>query len=388
MKTKHMNWIKTGLFTVITTILISCGGSSSKKEGAIEVKIQLDSASNATYYIEKLTHTERLAVDTVSLNEDGMGVANGFGENEMAIYSLYSPDFNGEVRFVAKAGDEINISGNAKDLLNSGTLSGSQDLDRLNKITNLILSNKRFNDSLNSVYIQLKKKNQHYQVEDEMNKVYKEKFIAFENELKSMIDEDLGAFYNLIIVRSLNPKRHIDYYQKVDNALIEKFPENTYTQAFHKEVKTLAALSVGGVAPDFSLPSYEGPNKKLSDYRGKYVLLDFWATWCKPCIAEIPYLAEAKKRFGDKDFEVISVCIDRTEFKPQWNKIIESHNSNWPQLFDASGETSSAYNIKAFPTIILLDPEGKVIVSSADPTTSGFRRDAILKKLSEIFPNT
>jgi thiol-disulfide isomerase/thioredoxin len=116
------------------------------------------------------------------------------------------------------------------------------------------------------------------------------------------------------------------------------------------------------------------------------VLLDFWATWCKPCIAEIPYLAKAKEQFGNQNFEIISVCIDRPEFKPQWNKIIESHGHHWVQLFDAAGETSKDYSIKAFPTIVLLDPEGKVIISSADPATAGFRRDAIINKLAEIFP--
>lgn len=371
----------------LSTILFACGGGDKSSEKGIDLKVQLDSASNATFYIEKLTHNDRFPVDTIELNEDGMGSSSSFGEESYAIYSLYSPDYDGEVRFVGKSGDAINVLGNAKNLLFSSSLSGNESLERMNEFTTLSLNHKKLNDSLNNVYLKLKKRNEHYAVEGKLQKIYREKFIAFENDLKKMIDAAPDEFSNLIMVRSLNPKRDIQYYQKVDSAMMAKYPDNSYAQAFNREVKSLAALSVGGTAPEFVLPSYEGPDKKLSDYRGKYVLLDFWATWCKPCIAEIPYLAKAKEQFGNQNFEIISVCIDRPEFKTQWNKIIEDHGHHWVQLFDASGETSKSYNIKAFPTIVLLDPEGKVMVSSADQATAGFRRDAILNKLAEIFPN-
>ena len=96
-------------------------------------------------------------------------------------------------------------------------------------------------------------------------------------------------------------------------------------------------------------------------------------------------LAKAKEQFKDKDFEVISVCVDRAEVKNAWLKTIEDLKTKWVHVFDLNGEgIVDLYGIQMFPTLILIDPEGKIVESSSS-LNSNFRREEMLKRLNEIF---
>jgi peroxiredoxin len=226
----------------------------------------------------------------------------------------------------------------------------------------------------------LKRNNLHYGVEKEFNSLYMSRSIAHEEYVKMFIDGNPGRFVNLLAVRSLDMKKYPEYYRKVKEGLENKFPKSEHVTAFAKDVGRLVATKVGGLAPSFSLPSLRSEVVSLSDFKGKYVLLDFWATWCKPCIAEIPNLKAVREEFSKEDFEVVSICVDKADFKLNWEKIIEKYDANWPQLFDASGEAARDYAIEYFPTIFLLNKDGEIVAKN-------LRGHDISKKLRKIFEN-
>lgn len=123
---------------------------------------------------------------------------------------------------------------------------------------------------------------------------------------------------------------------------------------------TLSASNtlLGKTAPDFTLRSNEGDNKKLSELRGKVVLLNFWATWCGPCRQEMPKLSELNELHDEYDFELLGINID--EDKNKALRVAKKLSVNFPILFDETKQVSKEYSIDAMPMTILIDRDGTV----------------------------
>ena len=125
----------------------------------------------------------------------------------------------------------------------------------------------------------------------------------------------------------------------------------------------------GDMAPDFELPNLQGSTTKLSSLRGKYVVLDFWGSWCIWCIRGIPHMKEAYSKYKDK-MEILGVDCRDTEEK--WKAAVEEHQLPWMQVRcpDAQLQSiASQYNIEGFPTKVIIDPNGKLVktVVGEDP---------------------
>lgn len=138
------------------------------------------------------------------------------------------------------------------------------------------------------------------------------------------------------------------------------------TTARQLEARFLAerSIKIGSKAPDFSQPDTKGKMVKVSDFKGKYVLIDFWASWCSPCRAENPNLVKAYHKYNSKGLEVLAVSLDDTKGKGAWLKAIEDDGMPWIHVADLKGWSNEAavlYGVRAVPQNYLVDPQGNII---------------------------
>jgi len=149
------------------------------------------------------------------------------------------------------------------------------------------------------------------------------------------------------------------------------------------KINTAKKTSIGQMAIEFTQNDTLGKPVKLSSFRGKYLLIDFWASWCRPCRLENPNLVGVFNKYKDKGFQVLSVSLDRPGTKDKWLKAIHDDGLHWWHVSDLKfwdNEVARQYGIEAIPQNLLLDPSGKIIAKN-------LRGEDLGRKLAVIYPN-
>ena len=204
---------------------------------------------------------------------------------------------------------------------------------------------------------------------------------TYERDIKNIIA--MYQDYPTVVkaIQRLSWKRHKDYMVEQYEALSKKFPDVAYVQNAKADLLEKIAdaekTKIGKVAPDFTFPDINGNQVSLSSFKGKYVLIDFWASWCGPCRQESPNVQKQYQLYKDKGFEVVSVSIDKKE--DAWRKAVEEDNLKGTLLLaQDSKKIMKDYVFSGIPYMVLLDKEGKVMALN-------LRGEALQEKLKEIF---
>jgi len=225
----------------------------------------------------------------------------------------------------------------------------------------------------------------------------KGKDTTFRNDLKAKYEkaaDDIKAADETYI--KANPNSYLSVYlmkavigsimdlNKVEPLFKGLSPAMQNTLAGKKIVEMIESsrmTAIGAVAPVFTQNDTAGKPVSLTDFRGKYVLVDFWASWCGPCRAENPNYVKVYHQYKDKGFTMLGISLDRPGAKDAWLAAIKKDGLEWTQLSDLQfwdNAVAKLYGVKAIPQNFLVDPHGKIVATN-------LRGDELVNKLEEIF---
>jgi len=275
------------------------------------------------------------------------------------------------------------ISVNSADSLSHAKISGSALNKEFENLTEALAPVRKKMAAL-SVAFRARPKEQ--QMDSVIRAEHTMRFNQCYEELKqvyaSFIKANPGTFVSLDALKSFRAQD--PDYNKLAPLYEVLSPSVKNSDAGKKFAATLDVMKVtaiGVIAPDFVQNSPEGKPIKMSDFRGKYLLIDFWASWCGPCRAENPVVVKAYAKYHDKGFEILGVSLDNPTDKEKWVAAIQKDGLTWPQVSDLKGwksEVTQMYGVQYVPHNLLLDPQGKILVKD-------LRGKALEAKLAEIF---
>lgn len=211
--------------------------------------------------------------------------------------------------------------------------------------------------------------------------------------LRALFARESGVndFYDFVKTR-LEPKAYYeflalslgrDFKKKIYDQFGPDCPFPEIAQMVKDKYSHLEGMLEGNPAPDFTLTDVEGNSVSLDDLKGKYIYIDFWATWCGPCKEEIPYLKDLEKEYTGRNIHFVSISFDSEKDHGKWLNFVKDNEMTGIQLFadSASHEVlSNAFNIQLIPRFVMLDPEGRIVDANA-PRPSDEKLRTLLENL-------
>ncbi len=368
------------IITIVSVLLISCGEKSNSINSSISGN--LTNLHEETYlYLDYLTPTQIITKDTTIIDDNG-NYQFDYKIEQLGYYRLRINNKN-FINLVFKPGEKPVINADGNNLMDTYTIEGSPESNRLKQFQTAYKINNWKQDSLGQVY----ENNRNDQELFKQLQISKFKSIAeMEKVFVDLIDQNPASLVSLAAVQQLETKLEIDLYRKVDYALEQQMPNNPWFLDFHKKIETIVNLYVGEPAPNFTLNDINGNPIALSSLKGKVVLIDFWASWCRPCRAENPNVVRLYNKYKNKGFDVLSVSLDgmprQQNAKEDWLTAIQQDGLVWKNhVSDLKGWQSSVvpqFNIEGIPYTLLLDKDGIIIGVN-------LRGEDLANKLASIF---
>lgn len=354
------------IFICLSAAAISACSQGKKQQATITAEIT--GLKDSVIYIS-IPVADSAKTDTIPV-KDGKFTWTGEAAEPVKVFLMFPTRY---ADFFLENSD-IHITGHA-DSLDKLKVTGSASHDELMAYQASI-------KSITDQERQLYGKYEEVQKNDSAKAAWEEEVAAFRKQRRTAMMNYITAHPKSPVSLSLlSDMAVMGEYKQLDSLyrMLDASAQQTAAGArLGKRIAILKKSAIGEPMIDFTQPDVNGKPVRLSDFKGKYVLLDFWASWCGPCRAENPNVLKAYNTYKDKNFTVVGVSLDESGEK--WHEAIKEDGMPWIQLSDLKGfrnEVASQYGIQAIPSTFLVSPEGIIIAKD-------LRGEALHKKLGEL----
>ena len=379
---KTMKHTKT--FTIATLFLAACG--TGPAGGGPSIALEIEGGAGQTVYFERFSRMQTMVMDSVVLDERGQG-SIGLKGYPLDFYRLGMG--NEELLVVADSSAGLRIEARAGHLHAPDELDGSDAAEAMGRFQLAAMIYQAERDSLRAL---LQEDPSNAAGIARLNEITK----GFHATCKETVQKNMRSPVALAAIRRLDRNDEWELYKQVRNALRDVLPSSSVYLSYKDEVDRVeqqeiaqrlqeeelrrlqGLLPIGSEAPEIRQQTPDGGTMALSELRGKYVLLDFWASWCKPCRFENPAMKQVYDRYRAKGFEIFGVSLDRDH--AAWTGAIQADGINWKHVSDLGFWSNAAaleYGVSSIPFTVLIDREGKIVAK-------GLRSRELDMKLSEL----
>ncbi len=352
-------------------VLASCGQTDEYK-----VNGTVEGITEGQAVLQKIESQGPVSVDTTQI-VDGSFTFTGSAEYP-ELHLIYIDDNEMPVAFFLENAT-IDINADFENMQDA-EVTGSEINDKFAEFNDGVPSNDRA-QSLQQEFMDAREDEDQVKMQElaaEYQTIMEEQQEYYRDFVMDNTDNVVGAFLAMNMAGSME----LEELEELVSDLKANIPGHPYVQEIEnmmepmqKQQEAKDAIEIGKEAPEFTLADTDGNEVSLESFEGKYVFLDFWASWCKPCREESPNLVKAYNEFGGENFEIVGVSLDKTA--EPWLEAIEEDNMTWTLLHDPEGDVANTYGVQSIPFTLLLDKEGVIIEKN-------LRGNALHEKLEEL----
>jgi len=343
---------------------------------------------NAKVYLVRMT-SEGQKIDSAAVT-DGEFTFNGTIENPETGYVMINPDGVGGMRSRNVKGVQImfepgNIKVTSKDTANNIDIVGGELNADNTRLQDMMTDVDKRTEALRKEYFAAspeKRKSQEfmYDITKRSNEIEADRAAI----IRKFIEQNPNSLMSLFALKQYaGAIMDVPKIEPLYNSLAANVRNTKLGKDYAAAIEKNKRIGIGAVAPDFTSKDTLGKEVALHDFKGKYVLVDFWASWCGPCRAENPNVVKAYGEYHPKGFEVLGVSLDQPNAKDKWMKAIHDDHLTWTQISNLQGwkdQVAALYSVRAIPQNFLIGPDGKIVAKD-------IRGEELTKKLVEIFGN-
>lgn len=360
------------LFPIVLLLLVMAACQSNSKK--YQITGTLAGQDSGAVYLVQVKEGRPAVVDTAQLTAGSFSFEGTSDSPEVTYLRINDRDYFAQF-FLENTKYTVSAY---KDSLRATKVEGSATTDLFNQFVDEVNKLNKQMGEYQSQYQKAAMTNNQEEIERiqiDVNAIRDNMQVYAKNFVRENSNSVVAPF---VTMNQLATELKYDELKEIVDGFSPEVKASTYAQELNKRLEKMAVTAEGSVAPDFTMNDTEGNPFTLSSLRGKYVLIDFWASWCGPCRGENPNVVAAYNEYKDKGFDIIGVSLDRD--KDAWLKAIQDDQLTWHHVSDLKywqNEVAQMYGVQAIPHSILLDPDGKIIAKN-------LRGEDLHNKLAEL----